>query len=364
MRIGVDCHVLSGMFQGSRTYMANLYRAILDLQPLHDFFFLGHWSNGKFFGENHAHIDYFSDSRWKRLTYQTSPLVRQYRLNALHCNYISPLVLPTKSILTVHDLLFETHPQFFNKSEVIRNRLLIQHSAKKAWQVHTVSEFSRQALIDIYGIPEERVFLVPDGVDIDRFSPQDDQAASDRIYEKYRIRDYILTVGRLEPRKNHVNLLKAYALLKAEKTEMGPLVMVGQKDFGFRGLFDTIDELGLNDDVRILESVGDDLLPDMYRGARMFVYPSFAEGFGIPPLEAMASGTPVVSSNTSAMPEVAGDASLLVDPGSVEDIARAMQEVLSDRCIAESLSASGRSRVERWTWRRSAEKYMDAIEAF
>lgn len=341
--------------------MANLYRAILDLRSAHDFVFFGHWDEGKFFGEDYLHIDYPSDSRWKRLTYQTAPLVKRHKLDALHCNYISPLVLPTKSILTVHDLLFETHPQFFNKSEVIRNRLLIQHSAKKAWQVHTVSEFSRQALIEIYKIPEDRIFIVPDGVDIERFSRVEGNSAAERICEKYGVRDYVLTVGRLEPRKNHVNLLKAYALLKAEKTEMGPLVMVGQKDFGFRGLFGTIDELGLNDDVRILESVGDDLLPDIYRGARMFVYSSFAEGFGIPPLEAMACGTPVVSSNTSAMPEVAGNACLLVNPDSVEDIVQAMNSVLSNSVLAEKLAAKGRRQAEKWSWKNAAEKYLCAV---
>ncbi|MBY0579218.1 MAG: glycosyltransferase family 4 protein [Burkholderiales bacterium] len=363
MRIGVDCHVLSGMFQGSRTYISNLYRAIQGLRPAHDFVFLGHWDQGKYFGEDSVHVEYLSESRWKRLTYQTAPLVERYRLDVFHSNYISPLVLPAKPLVTIHDVLFETHPQFFDRSEVIRNKLLIRHSAKRARQIHTVSEYSRRALIDIYKIPEDSVFVVPDGVDLDRFSPRPDCSASDRVFGKYGVRDYILSVGRLEPRKNHVKLLQAYALLKSQEGETGPLVVVGQKDFGFQGLFDTIARLKLQDDVKILESVSDELLPDMYRAARMFVYPSFAEGFGIPPLEAMACAIPVVSSNTSAMPEVAGNACLLVSPDSVEDIAQAMLAVISDPVLAGKLALDGRKQAENWTWKHAAERYLSAVAA-
>ncbi len=361
MRIGVDCHVLSGKFQGSRTYMSSLYKALLEMRPHHDFVFFGHWEGEKFFGEAHLHADYPSESRWKRLIYQTAPLARRYRLDALHCNYISPLMLPTSSILTVHDLLFETHPQFFDRLDMIRNRLLIRHSARSARQIHTVSEFSRQALIEIYRIPGERIFVVPDGVDLERFSPQRKDAAADTIFEKYRIRDYILSVGRLEPRKNHVNLLRAYAHLKSEQGEVGPLVIVGQKDFGYMELFETISKLDLQQDVRILESVDDENLPDMYRAARLFVYPSYAEGFGIPPLEAMASGIPVVASHAPAIREVTGNACLHVEPASVEDIAQAMHAVISDRSLADTLSMKGRMQAEKWTWEKAAEKYLDAV---
>ncbi|HQT27254.1 MAG TPA: glycosyltransferase family 1 protein [Burkholderiales bacterium] len=361
MRIGVDCHVLSGKFQGSRTYMANLYQAVLDLRPTHDFIFFGHWREGKFFGEGHDHVDYPSESRWKRLTYQTAPLARRYRLEALHCNYISPLLLPAKSVLTVHDLLFETHPQFFDRSQLLRNKFLIRRSARKAGQIHTVSEFSRQALIDIYRLPEESVFVVPDGVDLKKFSPGDKRSAAARVFEKYRIRDYVLSVGRLEPRKNHVNLLRAYALLKSRKEEVGPLVFVGQKDFGFHELFEMISKLGLDKDVRILERVDDAVLPDVYRAARIFVYPSYAEGFGIPPLEAMACEIPVVASCASAIREVTGDACLHVNPASSEDIAQAMHAIISDQSLADELSRKGGKQAKMWTWGKAAEKYLNAV---
>lgn len=361
MIIGVDCHVLAGKFQGSRTYLLNLYQAILALHPKHEFVFLGHWAGQKPFGDDPVYADYLSHSRWKRLTYQTAPLAKHLRLDLLHSNYISPLLLPCPSLLTVHDVIYQTHPQYFKATEVIRNKLFIKHSIRTAAQIHTVSEYSRRALIEIYKLPDESVSVVPNGVDLTRFNPRDRNLASAKVNDKFKIQNYILTVGRLEPRKNHIGLLYAYALLKKNKIDVGPLVIVGQKDFRFHELFSVIHKLKLQDNVKILESVTDDLLPDIYRAARLFVYPSFAEGFGIPPLEAMACGTPIVSSNTSAMPEVVGNAGLLINPNSPEEIASSMFTILSSQSLADDLAIKGRNQAEKWSWSNAAQRYLSSL---
>jgi glycosyltransferase involved in cell wall biosynthesis len=234
-------------------------------------------------------------------------------------------------------------------------------AARQASQIHTVSEFSRQAILDLYRIPSDMVKIVPNGVDLQKFTPAGRSASVTRIAERLGLADYFLTVGRLEPRKNHCGLLNAYKMLKNEKPEVGPLVIVGQRDFRFKTFFQTVKALDLGKDVHVLENISDDLLPDVYRAARIFVYPSFAEGFGIPPLEAMACGVPVVSSNTTSMPEVIGEAGVLVDPARPEEIGAAMYKIIEDNKLAESLSALGRAQAEKWAWKNSARCYIDAI---
>lgn len=361
MKIGVDCHVLSGKYQGSRTYLFNLYKAVLHLNVMDEFIFFGHWNKSYPFGHSEKYVDFRSRERWKRLTYQTYPLIKNNNIAVFHSTYASPLLLPCKSILTIHDLLFETHPQFFDISERLRNKLLIRHSAKKATQIHTVSQFSKEALIDIYKIPEGLINIVPDGVDLIKFNPNGRDEASERINSKFHIKDYILTVGRLEPRKNHLGLIKAYSILKTFMKELPTLVIVGQKDFGYKDFFTGLHDLKLENDVKIIEDLDDMNLPDVYRGAKMFVYPSYAEGFGIPPLEAMASGVPVISSNSTAMLEIIGEGGLLVNPNKAEEIAEAMLKVLSNETFAKELSFSGRKRAEKWSWENSAKCYIQAI---
>lgn len=363
LRIGVDAHVLSGKFQGSRTYLLNLYQEVLRLDKNTEYMFFGHWDGSAPFGPAAQHVDFPSHSRWKRLTFQTAPIARKFGIDIFHSNFISPIYLPCYSLLTIHDLLFETHSQYFEKKQEWRNKLLVQFAARQAAQIHTVSEFSRQAILDLYRIPSHMVKIIPNGVDLQKFTPEGRATSASLIAERLGLTDYILTVGRLEPRKNHCGLLNAYKMLKNEKPEVGPLVVVGQRDFGFQAFFKTLQALGLEKVVHVLENVSDNLLPDVYRAARMFVYPSFAEGFGIPPLEAMACGVPVVSSNTTSMPEVIGEAGVLIDPARPEEIGAAMFKIISDSKLAESMAVRGRVQAEKWTWENSARCYIDAIRA-
>lgn len=362
MRIGVDCHVISGKFQGSRTYFLNLYSAVLAIDNQNEYFFFGHWDNKTPFGQKANYVEFPTKSRWKRLTYQTYNLLIKHEIDLYHTNYISPFLLPCKSLVTIHDILYETHPSYFTKREVFRNRLLVKISAKRAAQIHTVSEYSKKNLLDIYKLSNKEVRIVPNGVDLVKFSPDNRDDISQQIENKFGIKDYILTVGRLEPRKNHVGLLHAYAKLVQKYDAVGPLVIVGQKDFGNKNLFITLNELNISDRVVILENIDDDLLSSIIRVARLFVYPSFAEGFGIPPLEAMACGVPVITSNKTAIPEVVGNAGILVDPSDYEMIYEAMYKVISEATLARELSIAGRAQAEKWSWQNAAIKYIESLK--
>jgi glycosyltransferase involved in cell wall biosynthesis len=363
MRIGVDMHVLSGKFQGSRTYLLNLYQHVLKKQQQKDeFYFFGHWNDDQPYGNEVRYVDFKSDSKIKRLTYETHPLLLENKINLYHTTYITPIRVPCETVVTIHDILFETHPQFFTKQEVWRNKLLVRRSAKRAKQIHTVSQFSKQALIELYDVPEHKIHIVPNGVDLTKFSPGNKAKAKEDILNKYGIEEYILTVGRIEPRKNHLSLLKAYNILKERNVKLGKLVIVGKPDFHFKQFLEAIDDLKLQDDVKIIDSVDDQTLPDIYRAAKLFVYPSFAEGFGIPPLEAMACGVPVISSNTTAIPEVIGDAGILINPNDIEQLAAAINEILSNPDMIKVFSEKGEEQSKKWSWDHASQLFINATQ--
>ncbi|WP_053215692.1 glycosyltransferase family 4 protein [Niallia circulans] len=362
MNIGVDAHVISGKFQGSRTYLLNLYKAIMKYERKHNYIFFGYWDrNDEIFGSENKYINFNSNSRVKRLTYESNKLVKRNSIDIFHSQYISPLSLNCESIVTIHDILFESNPQFFTKSEVFRNRLLVSYSAKKAKQIHTVSEYSKKEISETYNIDPEKIKVIPNGVNLNKFNNINKSEAKEYIYTKFGIKDYILTVGRIEPRKNHTTLINAYAILKQKEKNAPPLVIVGKRDFGYDDIYTQVRQLDLLNDIVFLEEVDDNDLPLVYKSALVFVYPSFAEGFGIPPLEAMASGVPVISSNTTAIPEVIEEAGLLVNPFSTEEISNQLEKLLTNRDLYEQLVSKSRIQAEKWSWEKSAEKYIEAI---
>ncbi len=187
-------------------------------------------------------------------------------------------------------------------------------------------------------------------MDLKQFNSLNKEDSVIKVRRLFNISDYILTVGRIEPRKNHLSLLIAYKKLRHRLDNVGPLVIVGKPDFGYARFFEKIKELELEQHVKIISSLEDDMLPDIYRAARLFVYPSYAEGFGIPPIEAMASGVPVISSNTTAISEVVGNGGILVDPIDINEITEQMNQVLTDPNLEKKLSDLGRKQAEKWSW--------------
>jgi glycosyltransferase involved in cell wall biosynthesis len=268
-------------------------------------------------------------------------------------------------VVTLHDVLFLSHPQFFTPLFRLRSRLLMQRSARRARHVFTVSDWSRREILARWALDETRVSVVRNAVDHGRFRPADDDA-SHAIVRAHGLEPggYLLTVGRLEPRKNHAGLLRAYARLGPDAP---PLAVVGQRHFGYARALALVDELGLGGRVRFLEQVEDEALPALYRHARVFVFPSWAEGFGLPPLAAMASGVPVIVARGSALSEVTEGAGLLVDPGDPAAIAAALARVLADPALAADLARRGRARALEFDWRaegrRAAEVYARLLAA-
>lgn len=355
-RIGVDFHVFDGKFQGSRSHLIGIFGELTRLCPEFEFVFLldkvDELAQLPGFAEpNVQRVRMPHANALKRLALQLPQLRRELGLDLLHTQYVMPLQPAAGNAVTIHDVLFEPYPQYFGRLFVLRSRLMMRWSARRCDLLFTVSEYSRQEIAQRYGVPAERIHVLHNAVDRRVFFPGRD---GESLVQAHGLQSggYLLTVGRIEPRKNHAALLRAYRALQGE---VPPLVIVGQRDFGYGDFESELALMPPGHRVIVLSNVGDGELPALYRHALAFVYPSFAEGFGMPPLEALASGVPVVTSDSTAIPEVVGDAGLLVDPTAPDSLRRAMARILADAPLRAQLSACGLERADRYTWRRSAE---------
>jgi glycosyltransferase involved in cell wall biosynthesis len=276
-------------------------------------------------------------------------LARRLRPDVVHAIYFLPPATGRPTVVTVHDISFERYPEFFSRSALLRDRLLVRRSAQTATRVVTVSETSRRDLIEIYGLDPARVVAIPNGVG-STFRPADDQTSPDaRDPDVVRL----LAVGTLQPRKNLVRLLEAVRLLSSElRIELRVVGPDGFQADEIRG------RLAGSAEVTITGYVTDAMLAQEYRRADMLVYPSIYEGFGLPVVEAMACGVPVVTSTGGSLPEVAGDAAVLVDPLDVEAIASAVRRIAQDPVLAADLRARGLERARAFSWERSARLHL------
>jgi glycosyltransferase involved in cell wall biosynthesis len=283
--------------------------------------------------------------------------LRQARVDLVHGPaFVGPLFGGCPFLVTVHDLSFLFFPQGFRASNRVYLRLLARRSAQQARRIIAVSESTKRDLVAHYGLSPAKVDVIPNGVD-PSFQPLPAaQVASFRAQRTLPER-LILFVGTLEPRKNVAALVQAYARLPEPRP---PLVLIGGRGWLYDDLFRQIEALNLSDQVRHVGYVPAEDLPLWYNVATLFVYPSLYEGFGLPVLEAMACGVPVVTSSTSSLPEVVGPAGLLVDPANVEDLAGAMERALSDPALCAEMRSAGLERARQFSWRRTAAATVDS----
>lgn len=354
-RIGLDFHVVDGKFQGSRTHVIEMFSAVIKNSP--DFDFVIFLDKPEILEEispvfslpNVLLVRMPKSNAIVRLFWQLPWLSRKYKIDLLHTQYVLPWPVTCMTAVTIHDVLFEIYPQYFTTFFVLRSRFFMRRAARNADLLFTVSNFSKLEISRLYGVSADSIYVVHNGVDSAKFSPRIetlDVLSGRGLSDK----GYILSVGRLEPRKNHAVLIEAYARLESPP----PLVIVGQRDFKFDGVFKMISKYNLKDRVHILEDVSDDELPVLYRHAAVFAYPAFAEGFGMPPLEAMAAGTPVITSNTTSLPEVVGSAGIVISPESVEELAGALRRVLTNQEETQILREAGLARSFQFDWIKPA----------
>jgi len=277
-------------------------------------------------------------------------------------SHVLPVVHPKRSVVTVHDLGYQYYPQAHTLSQNLYLRWSTRHNARAAARILADSEATRQDLIRYYGTPRSKIVVVYPGRD-ETLAPVTDPGALAAVHARYELSGpYFLYVGTLHPRKNLLRLVQAFASFLQSKTSDLQLVLAGQKGWLYQDILAQVRKLGLTDRVVFTGYIPHDDLPALLSGARAFVYPSLYEGFGLPVLEAMACATPVVCSNVSSLPEVTGDAALLVDPLDVEAIAGALASTAADEELCRELVARGSKQMQRFSWRRCAREALEVLE--
>jgi glycosyltransferase involved in cell wall biosynthesis len=371
MHIGLNAHLLSSSRSyraaGINWYVYSLLKHLPAVAGQHRFtVFLGDREAGEALVGLQTRVSTLPTGQpavriaWEQLV-QPVRLIAE-RVELLHSlAFVQPLALPCPGVVTIYDLSFVLFPQRLQPWRRLYLRWGSTMSARRATRVVAISASTRGDIINLLGVPGEKVDVVPCGVD-DDFRPVDDPGLLDQLRRKHSLPPrMLLFVGTIEPRKNLTTLLKSYALLR-ERMHAPPLVIGGPPGWRHGEVFSLVEELGLGDEVLFPGYIARDELPLWYNVAELFVYPSLYEGFGLPPLEAMACGTPVVVSDTSSLPEVVGDAGILVDPTSAEEIAQAMERVLTDGALRDSLRARGLDRARAFTWQRAARETVEVYE--
>jgi glycosyltransferase involved in cell wall biosynthesis len=289
-------------------------------------------------------------SPYRRIPLSFPALAKREGAALVHTHYFASPRLRCPAVVTVHDVSYARAPELFAR----RDRSLLRFvrgSVRRAARVLAVSEFTRADLIDLYGLDPAKVVAIPNGV-AGRFAPRAD--AADRVRERFGInRPFMLCVGALQRRKNVPLAIEAYARVMDRETDC-ELVVAGGDRGGRLDVLDAILRTRLTGRVHLVGHVGDDDLTALYSAARALVFPSLYEGFGLPALEAMASGAPVIASNTTGLAEAVGDAGLTIDPLDAEDLAEAMRRVLNDEALRGRLVAAGHARAAEFTWARAA----------
>jgi glycosyltransferase involved in cell wall biosynthesis len=282
-----------------------------------------------------------------------SATLNRERLDLFHAPAnIIPLGYTKPAIVTIHDLAIFHNPSWF-PTQVFSTRLLVPQTLKRARAILAVSENTAKDLRELFRVPEERISVIHEGVDLQAVATTEVVSPQERfgLPEKY-----FCFVGTLEPRKNLIRLVEAYADLRKRNAALEniPLILAGKKGWKSEAIFKTISANGLEASVRYLGYISGAEKIGLIRGAQAFVFPSSYEGFGLPVLEALALGTPVLTSNQSSLPEVTGDAAELIDPESTEAIAKGIERVLFDEPLRKRLRTQGIEQARKFSWEKVA----------
>jgi glycosyltransferase involved in cell wall biosynthesis len=369
MRIGIDARLLGYRRAGIATYTQRLVEQLAILEKRDEFVILqsrrdttplvrqANFRHRRLLTPSHHRFE-----QWL-LPIETMPL----GLDLLHSpDFIPPFVRNFQSIITVHDLAFLRFPHFVTE-ESAHHYGQIDQAVRRTDHIIAVSESTRADLVNMLGVDEHKVTVIHEATD-PIFRPIDDQEQIDRIRQRHGLGDapYIFFLSTIEPRKNLPTLLKAFRCLLDEYAATGGLLLAiaGEKGWLFDSVFELCTELKLDERARFLGRVPLEDLPYLFNGAIMHVHPSFYEGFGLTPLEAMACGTPTIVSNVSSLPEVVQDAGLLVPPEEVEEWAGAMHRLLTDSALRDMLREKGLRRAAQFSWEKAARLHLELYHRF
>ncbi len=386
MNIGIDIRVLArGTRTGVEEYTINLLSELLPLEPKINFkLFYNAYQKVQlsypWLSLNNVQLKDFRIPN--RLFFMAARYAHQPKIDKLlggfdlYFNphfFTAPLSVGSKKIITFHDLSFERYPAFFSRRKRLWQRFLMtaQQEAKKADKIIAVSQSTKDDLINLFGLEPGKIKVIYSGVgkqfrpikngdDIPKLTAQ----SIIKLKKKYNLPDkFVLYFGTIEPRKNLIGLIKAFELLKSQgkRSSQIKLVIAGTNGWLYKDILKTAQESKYSRDIIFTGFIEDKDKPYLYNLAELFVYPSFFEGFGFPPLEAMACGLPTIVSHTSSLPEVVGQGALMIDPYNIDELAWAMEMALTDSNLKERLIKKGIVQAKKFSWSKCARETLKTL---
>jgi glycosyltransferase involved in cell wall biosynthesis len=359
VRIAIDARKLRDF--GIGTYIRNLLRHLARLDASTEYVVLCRDHDSPFvseLGENFRPVMEWS-GQYSIREQITVPLeLRRERADLFHApHYVLPPLTPCRSVVTIHDCIHLRFPQYLpSRLGYAYARSALWIAAHRSARVLTVSEASKRDILQYFRIPESKVAVIYNAID-ERFNEEPPADEVMRVRERYQLNDpFILYAGNIKPHKNLERLIEAFHIIRRGELEDVKLLIIGDEISKYAALRRTVHRYKLHKHVRFFGFVPDATLAILYRLARVFVFPSLYEGFGLPPLEAMASGTPVITSNVSSLPEVVGDAAMLIDPYEPDAIAGAMRRVLVDDRLRDDMRERGLIRAREFSWGQSVRR--------
>jgi len=370
MRIAIDIRKINEF--GVGTYIWNLVRNLSQVDGQNEYLLAGSDRNFQELGplrSNFAQLYQveFTGSLRQRLSFPMA--LQKIKPDVVHIpHHESPFMVPGKLVVTIHDCVHMKFPPE-HLSRLRRQELYwrTKRAVQKASQILAVSNATRDDVVNIFDVDAKRISVIHNALD-ERFAPASRADEMTTVLERYQLHDpFVLYSGRIRPHKNIHRLIEAFAVLKNELRENErfrnlKLIVIGDELSRHQYLRLTVVRSGVQQDVRFFGFVPYSILQVFYQSAALFAFPSLYEGFGLPPLEAMASRTPVLASNTSSLPEVLGDAALLVNPENVFEIARGMKSILLESSLRERLVTKGLEHISRFSWESAARQVIEAYE--
>ena len=374
MRIGISTSVVQRGQTGIAQYLFALLRAFLPFTGQHRFTL--------FVLEQDLPLFAFTKDKMEIVTvperfrppvknivwHQTElpRLVRQHKLDVLHVPSYRRLLWrkPCALVATIHDLAPFHVAKKYDWKRMLYGRVIVRRLARRQDEIIAISENTARDIVTFFGLPRERITVIHNGLEHDRFFPGSREQAQAAIAKRFGLqRPFFLYLARLEhPAKNHVRLISAFNEFKAATSSDWVLAFGGSDWHGAEAIHAAIKQSPFAGDIRSLGFVSNEILPDLYRAAEVFVYPSLYEGFGLPPVEAMACGCPVISSSCGSLGEVIGDAAVIIDPENIQAMAAQLRILATDVDLKKRLRAAGLSQARKFDWNRTAAETLKVYE--
>jgi glycosyltransferase involved in cell wall biosynthesis len=363
MRIAVDAHAIGRHLTGNEVYVRSLLNAFAAQDQ--DCEFVAYVSSKEAceFIPSRIRTRRIAANPFLRLGLDLNRRVREDRPDLLHVQYTAPIACPVPVVVSVHDVSFLEHPEYFKRDRALQLQYTVQRTVHRAAKILTGTEFSRASILKVYGdLDEDKVVAVPNAA-APEFRPLSRESATAAVRELHAIyAPFILCVGDLQPRKNQIGLIKAFArLVRAYPQFKHNLVLAGKETWFAGKVHAAAQESGVKERIQFFGFVSDSDLLQLYNACEVFVFPSFYEGFGLPALEAMACGKAVVCSNTSSLPEVVDGAAILFDPYSIDEIVRAIADLLLDGELRARMERLGLQRAAHFSWQKTAQRTLEVF---